>query len=196
MPRRLPLLILAGWLIVTPLTLAASLLLLNAADRQSAGVVLGAKESSYNIFSSPPPVLGGVAQAITPGDARPHLIEKFLRKYGSPIQGHGAYFVEMADKYEIDWKLVPAIAFQESNLGKKIPSGSFNAWGWAIYTGQNSGAEFDSWAHAIETVTRGLARDYYGRGLKTPEQIMTRYAPQSNGSWAEAIHFAYEDIED
>lgn len=196
MPRGLPVLILAGWFILTPVTIAASITVLGKSSGQFGGVVLGSRDSRYDAFVSRPPLLGATRQEITSGDARPHLIEKFLRQYKSPISGHGAYFVEMADKYGVDWKLVAAIAFQESNLGKRIPSGSFNAWGWAVYTGQNSGAAFDSWPHAIETVTRGIARDYYGRGLKTPEQIMTRYTPNSNGSWAEAINFAMEEIED
>lgn len=196
MLRGLPVLILGSWFILTPVTIAASITLLGRSTGQFGGLILGARDTRYDIFVARPPLLGATSQEISSGDARPHLVEKFLRQYNSPIAGHGAFFVEMADKYGIDWKLVAAIAFQESNLGKRIPSGSFNAWGWAVYTGKTSGATFDSWPNAIESVTRGLARDYYGRGLKTPEQIMTRYTPNSNGSWAEAINFAMEDIED
>jgi hypothetical protein len=196
MPRGLKLGLLAGWMVVTPLTLAGSAYFYVIITHPSLGFVLGAKESPYTLFSQQPPYLTGVGQDITPSDARGLLVEKFLRKYHSPMQGSGAFFVEMADKYRVDWRLVPAIAFQESNLGKVIPQGSFNAWGWAVFTGKNSGVYFDSWPHAIETVTRGIARDYYSRGLKSPKQIQTRYTPGSNGSWAEAVQFAMEDIED
>lgn len=181
---------------MTPVTLLASVFLYTSSMHRGGGVVLGASEGPYNLFAATPPLLGSIAQAVVSGDARPLLIEKFLRKYHSPMQGQGAFFVQMADQYKIDWRLVAAIGFQESNLGKVIPKDSYNAWGWAIFTGKNSGAAFDSWPHAIETVTRGISRDYYSRGLKTPKQIQTRYTPDSNGSWAEAVQFAMEDIED
>jgi hypothetical protein len=111
------------------------------------------------------------------------------------MQGEGTLIVSTADKYQIDWRLVTAIAFQESSLGKVMPKSSYNAWGWAIFTGKNSGASFDSWQKGIETVSKGVAQDYYARGLKTPKQIMTRYAPSSNGSWADSVQAAMNEIE-
>lgn len=196
MPRGFKTYLLSAWLIITPVTLLTSVFLYNSSMHRGGGVVLGASEGPYNLFAATPPLLGAITQAVTSGDARPLLVEKFLRKYHSPMQGQGSFFVQMADKYGVDWRLVPAIGFQESNLGRVIPKDSYNAWGWAIFTGKSSGAAFDSWPHAIETVTRGIARDYYTRGLKTPKQIQTRYTPDSNGSWAEAVQFAMEDIED
>lgn len=196
MPRGLKFYFLIAWLLITPLTISAGLFGYFSLSRPHFGSVLAATDGPYSLFTAQPPVLGNIAQEFFTGDARPLLVEKFLRKYNSPMQGNGELIVELADRYGIDWKLVPAIAFQESSLGKVMPKGSFNAWGWAIYTGKNSGAAFDSWAHAIETVTRGLANDYYKRELKTPLQIQSRYTPQSNGSWAEAVQFAMDDLED
>lgn len=196
MPRGLKPYFIVGWLLLTPLTLAAAFYLYSNRSAQTLAAVLSARDEQASLFSAPPPILGGVSYEITSGDARPHLVEKFLQQYRSPIRGHGAVFVQMADKYGLDWRLVAAIGLQESGLGRAMPAGSYNAWGWAIYTGQNSGAEFDSWPHAIETVTRGIAQNYYARGLKTPEQIQTRYAPASNGSWAASVRFAMEEIED
>lgn len=196
MPRGSKLTIVAGWLILTPLVLSASIYFYTASTSRGVAAVLGAKEGPYTLFSQQPPFLTGVSQTVGSGDARGLLVEKFLHKYHSPMIGNGQFFVDTSDKYKVDWRLVPAIAFQESNLGKVIPKGSYNAWGWAIFTGKNSGAEFDSWQHAIETVTRGIARDYYSRGLRTPTQIQTRYTPDSTGSWAESVQFAMEDIED
>lgn len=189
-------LLLPIFLVVTPLVLVGSLLTLSTRAGGNFGLVLGARDSRYDAFAQTPPTLGNEGFSIQTGDARPLLVEKFLHMNRSPMEGLGAYFVEMADKYGVDWRLVPAIGFQESNLGKKIPKGSYNAFGWAIYTGKLSGAEFDSWQHAIETVTRGIATQYYSRGLKSPQQIQTRYAPDSNGSWADGIQFAMYDLED
>lgn len=33
-----------------------------------------------------------------------------------------------------------------------------------------------------------LKRDYIERGLTTPEQIMRKYTPSSNGSWASSVN--------
>jgi hypothetical protein len=151
--------------------------------------------SPDGIYAAAPPAIGDVVTAISSGDARAVLLDRFLSKHKSPMSGLGTHFVEVADKYGLDYRLLPAVAFQESNLGKKIPKGSHNAWGWAIYTGKNSGATFENWKEAIEKVGRGLKRDYLDQGLKTPRQIMTKYTPNSNGSWADGVEFAMAEIE-
>jgi hypothetical protein len=135
-----------------------------------------------------------IASSIERNDGRSVIVDNFLSRHRSPMQGMGSTFVFVADKYGIDWKLLPAIAFQESNLGKKIPKNSYNAWGWAVYTGANSGAAFDSWESAIETVARGIKEKYITQGLTTPEAIMTKYTPSSDGSWAYAVRFAMEEM--
>ncbi|MCL5411337.1 MAG: hypothetical protein M1150_01160 [Patescibacteria group bacterium] len=152
--------------------------------------------NTYRIYSAAPPSIGDIVTAINSGDARPVLVDRFLKAYGSPMQGLGKTFVEVADKNGLDYRLIPAIAFQESNLGKKIPKGSYNAWGWAIYTGKNSGANFGSWEEAIEKIGQGIKKDYIDKGLKTSKQIMSKYTPNSSGSWAEGVEFAMAEIED
>lgn len=131
--------------------------------------------------------------SIGKSDSRPVIVNNFLSKHNSPMQGLGNVFVSVADKYGIDYRLLPAIAFQESTLGKKIPKNSHNAWGWAIYTGTSSGAKFHDWQYAIETVAKGLKTDYIDRGLATPEAIMTRYT-DSDGSWAFGVNFAINEM--
>ena len=190
------LLVLPIFLIIAPLVVLTGLFTLTTRAGGNFGLVLGARDSRYDVFGETPPTLGDEGFSVKTGDARPLLVEKFLYENHSPMQGLGAYFVEMADKYGVDWRLVPAIGFQESNLGKVIPKGSFNAFGWAIYTGKNSGVYFKSWQDAIEEVTRGMAKYYYAKGLKSPEQIQTHYTPGSNGSWAQGVEFAEEDLED
>jgi len=196
MPRGLRKALFAGWLIFTPLLLLISLYLYTDTYHNGfVGDVLSTNDNRYALFSAPPPMMGAVSQSFVAGDARVLLVEHFLHAYHSPIQGNGEQIVLMADKYGIDWRLVPSIAFQESSLGRVMPKGSYNAWGWAIFTGQDSGATFKSWPDAIEKVSRGLSRNYYSRGLKSPKQIQSRYAPDSNGSWSQAVQGAMEEIE-
>lgn len=132
--------------------------------------------------------------AVGRSDSRPVIVDNFLSRHRSPMSGMGAVFVREADKYNLDYRLLPAIAFQESTLGKKIPRGSHNAFGWAIYTGANSGATFNDWEHAIEVVAKGLKVKYLDQGLSTTEAIMGRYTPDSDGSWAFGVNFAIEEM--
>jgi hypothetical protein len=151
--------------------------------------------ANNQIYNPERPATMDLITAITSGDARAVLVDRYLRKYRSPMAGAGEHFVRIADKYDLDYRLLPAIAQKESGLGRVIPNGSYNAWGWAIYSGKNSGAEFDSWEHAIETVARGMKANYIDKGLKTPTEIMTKYTPSSDGSWAEDVLFTMNQIE-
>lgn len=128
------------------------------------------------------------SDTVTVQEGRIEILRQFLAKYGSPLEPHAEFIVETADKYEMDFRLLPAIAMQESNLCKKIPAGSHNCWGFGIYGGKVT--IFSDYPEAIETVTQTLATKYKGKGLITPEQIMSMYTPSNNGSWARGVnHF-------
>ena len=137
---------------------------------------------------------GRVVAVASNQDSRPIIIDNFLAANQSPMVGLGNFFVQTADKYQLDWRLLPAIAFQESTLGKNMPAGSHNAFGWAIYTGADSGARFHNWEFAIETVAQGLKKDYVDKGLTSVDAIMSRYTPDSNGSWAFGVKFAMNEM--
>ncbi len=151
-------------------------------------------DNNYSSYSAVPDVLGAFTQSqIKANDARPALVDNFLAKYHSPFQGLGQFIVDSADKYRISYGLVPAIAQCESNVGKVVPHDSFNAWGYGIY-GQKV-LRFNNWFEAIERVSRGLREDYYDKGLDTPEKIMKKYTPPSNGSWAECVNSYLEELQ-
>jgi len=135
-----------------------------------------------------------ILAAVDKSDSRPVIVDNFLAKHNSPMTGMGSVFVREADKYNLDYRLLPAIAFQESTLGKKIPRGSHNAFGWAIYTGANSGATFKDWEHAIEVVAAGLKKNYIDKGLISPEEIMLRYTKNNDGNWVFGVNFAIEEM--
>lgn len=142
--------------------------------------------NSYQAYSAVPQVLAAFTESeIKDGDARAGLVDTFLKKYDSPFQGLGQFIVDTADKHKIPYSIVPAIAQCESNLGKVIPYESYNAWGYGVYG--SSVMRFNNWFEAIERVSRGLKKDYYDRGLDTPEKIMKKYTPPSDGSWARCV---------
>ena len=122
-------------------------------------------------------------------DVRVEMVRQFFARYQSPLEPYAQDVVYEADYYNIDWKLVPAIAMQESNLCKKIPKDSYNCWGFGIYGSKVT--RFASYQDAIQAVTKTLATEYKEkRGLETPSQIMARYTPSNTGDWAYAVsHF-------
>lgn len=124
-----------------------------------------------------------------PIDCRVLALEKFLSQYQSPLERYAGVFVENADKYQIDWKLVPAIAGVESTFGKHIPPGSFNAYGW-----NNGKYYFSSWEESIEVVTKTLKEKYINRGLTTPLEIAPVYAPPSS-AWGSKVNYFMEKIQ-
>jgi hypothetical protein len=131
---------------------------------------------------------------ITSEDARVEIVRQFLARYNSPLEPHAAYIVKTAEKYNMDYRLIPAIAMQESNLCKKSRPEAYNCWGFGIYGDKY--LHFDSYEHGIETVTKTLAEKYKDKhGLVTANQIMTMYTPNSNGSWANGVNYFMAEME-
>lgn len=124
-------------------------------------------------------------------DARALLLASFLERNKSPMAPYADYIVAQADKNEIDFRLLTAIAMCESNVGKRMPKrDEYNFAGIAVYTGQNQGKAFDSWEHAIEWVSRYIKERYYDRGITDLRQIGEIWAPPSkdrNHSWTRCV---------
>jgi hypothetical protein len=126
-------------------------------------------------------------------DARIAVLEAFFDQHNSPLEGHAEKFVDEADKNGLDYRLLPAIAMQESNLCKKVPTGADNnCWGFGIYGKKRT--RFDTYNDGIRIVSQTIANNYVAQGLETPEQIMTKYTPGSNGSWAEGVTYFMDRI--
>lgn len=123
-------------------------------------------------------------------DFRTLALEKFLEIYNSPLANYASVFVEIADKYQVDWRLVPAITGVESTFGRRIPSGSFNAYGWG-----NGKITFASWEESIEVVTKTLKEKYIDRGLDTPHEIARVYAPPSL-TWGNKVSYFMKKIQE
>jgi len=126
-------------------------------------------------------------------DARVEIVRQFFKRYKSPLEPFATSVVETADMYGLDFRLIPAIAMQESNLCKKAPPDSHNCWGFGIY-GQKV-TRFENFEEAISTVTKTLALKYKADGLDTPEEIMRRYTPRSNGSWADSVEYFMNQLQ-
>lgn len=190
--------------ILTPIALAASTFALmtitenNTIKQQEE--VLAAQDAArhvpryINIYSPAEEVVPSVSAETEIGDARVEIIRQYLENYSSPMLEYPEIpeiIVREADRNLLDFRLVTAIAQQESNLCKKIPPGTFNCWGWGIHSAGTLG--FTSFEEGIKTVSRGLKEKYIDKGYTTPDLIMTKYTPSSNGSWANGVNqFMFE----
>ena len=189
--------------LLTPVVIGASLLSLAALDEGGNSVVTGevqgatsfikSPKSGVSVYASLPlyqPVISGSATA---ADARPGIIKNYLLEYNSPIADYSHKIVEVADKYSLDFRLITAIAQQESNLCKRIPPGSHNCWGWGIHSEGSLG--FDSYDEGIEAVSKGLRQNYLDKGYTEVDDIMRIYTPLSDGSWARGVKTFMADMQ-
>ncbi len=104
-------------------------------------------------------------------------INKFFKERSMPLHGTGMTFVLVAEKYGLDYRLLPAIGVRESSGGKEACG--YNAFGWGSC---KLGHNFNSYEEAIESLGKNLggankntARYYAG---KTTEEKLYHY----NGS--------------
>jgi hypothetical protein len=126
-------------------------------------------------------------------DSRTTILKEYLKQYNSPLVPFAGTFVEIADKYNLDWKLVAAISGVESTFGQQIPYESFNGWGWGIY-GDNM-IRFTSWKDGIETVSEGLRNKYINKwGAKDVYEIGRFYA--SSPTWAQRVTYFMAKIDE
>ncbi len=131
----------------------------------------------------------GIKSAIQVADARAMIVANFLERHDSPLTPYDYYgnaLVEIADRYNLDYRLLPAIMMQESNLCKSIPAGSNNCLGFGIHARGTLG--FDTYEAGFDRAAREIKENYIDIGLTTPEAIMTKYTPSSNGSWAFSVN--------
>lgn len=122
-------------------------------------------------------------------EKRTIVLKAFLDKYNSPMKDNATDFVEAANEYNLDWKLVASIAGVESTFGKFVPgnstNNSYNAWGWGVYGDQ--AIYFKSWKDGIYTVSKGLRENYYNKGLTDPYDINRIYA--ASPTWGTKVHW-------
>jgi len=116
-------------------------------------------------------------------------IELFFRenRRNAPLADYSEKFVEVANKYNLDYRLLPAIATVESGGGKSNFR-SYNAWGW----GNRS---FRSFEEGIEVVGKGLKTGYIDKGRDTVEEIAPVYCPPNYKNWARSVNQFMLEIE-
>ncbi len=102
-------------------------------------------------------------------DTRAERIDAYFGAWDLPLTGYGELMVQTADKYGLDWRLIPAIAMRESTGGKFACYN--NPFGWG-----SCKIKFDNFEEAIETLARNLAgenprTEMYYKNKTTEEKL-------------------------
>ena len=155
------------------------------------GKVLG--ESTKGIaYAALPPADNTLENTIEEQDSKTETVRQFLARYNSPLEPYAPDIIIAAKRYDLDYRLLPAIAMQESTLCKKIIANSHNCWGWGIYGSKVT--KFSNYPEAIETITKTLSTKYKDKGLITPFDIATLYNPGNTNNWIENVTFIMNEL--
>jgi len=104
-------------------------------------------------------------------DPRLRSLRSFFEELGCPAREYAHVFLEAADAYKLDWRLLPSLSWIESSGGKTAHNN--NLFGW------NSGrASFPTPATSIHRVGFSLtySSPYKGKGL---DGILQAYNPRA-----------------
>lgn len=106
-------------------------------------------------------------------------IDSYFKDYDMPLHGYGMKMVQEAEKNNLDWRLLAAIAVRESTGGKHDCNRvSNNPFGWG-----SCKIGFKSIDEAIETIARNLGGNNPNTAHhyddKTTMQILRAYNPPS-----------------
>ena len=102
-------------------------------------------------------------------DPRLESLRKFFRNADCPAQHYAAAFLEAADHYALDWRLLPSISYVESTGGKSARHN--NLFGW-----DSGRAHFTSPVAGIHAVGYRLSHSdlYRDKGL---DKLLATYNP-------------------
>lgn len=181
------------FLFIAPITLGLSIFSLNEFISEPPSATTTLNQANSQLYAALPQTVGEVLGLVDTADARPVIVERYLRKHNSPLLPYVEELLAAAAKYDVDYRLIIAIAQCESNLCKRSPAGSFNCWGF-----ENGATRFLSWEQALNQVAKTLRERYLDYGLTTPEEIMPKYAPPSvekGGPWAKCVNQFIKELE-
>ncbi len=97
-------------------------------------------------------------------DPRLTALRHFLAEKDSPIQHLAEDFLIASDRYSIDWRLLPSVAFLESTAGKVYKNN--NIFGW-----NNANTKFASVREGIYYVGQRLGDSDLYRGKSLVEKL-------------------------
>jgi hypothetical protein len=102
-------------------------------------------------------------------DPRLIALRNFFRRFECPAEHYASTFIEAADRYALDWRLLPSISYVESSGGKTARNN--NIFGW-----DSGRAQFSSLAAGIHAVGYRLSHSELYRA-KSLDGLLITYNP-------------------
>ena len=99
-------------------------------------------------------------------DPRLVRLQEALEEIDSPLVDHAEDFLAAADRYALDWRLLPSISIIESGAGKAYKNN--NIFGW-----DNCNTRFRTVRHGIHSVARHLSTSKYYRDKDLDGKLKT-----------------------
>jgi hypothetical protein len=117
-------------------------------------------------------------------DSRLKALHRFFNESECPAVEYSHQFLEAADDYDLDWRLLPSISYVESTGGKAARRNNFFGW-------DSGRAEFSSPAAGIHVVGYRLAhsRLYKDKNL---DELLATYNPDRD--YARKVKFVMRRI--
>jgi hypothetical protein len=72
-------------------------------------------------------------------DPRLERLRAFFHKADCPAQQYADAFLAAADRYDLDWRLLPSLSYIESTGGKAARNNNFFGWGAAVFSTPSAG---------------------------------------------------------
>jgi len=104
-------------------------------------------------------------------DRRFGLLQRFFNRWECPARALSHVFLEAADDYDLDWRLLPSLSWVESTGGKQARHN--NMFGW-----DSGRASFTSLSAGIHTVGYYLSKSDLYRD-KSIDEILSTYNPDA-----------------
>ena len=101
-----------------------------------------------------------------PPDPRLTSLQRFFEKGNCPAERYSEQFLQIADEYDLDWRLLPSISLVETGGGRDARNN--NLFGW-----KNGRADFSSVDEGIRTVAATLAKSKLYRHKSLEQKLRT-----------------------
>lgn len=131
------------------------------------------------------PVTAATGLDYSPTSPNASQIDEYLARKNSPMAGLGSLLSGYAQDYDVDPRLVVAIAGAETTFGLHTCAGN-NAWNW-FHHRTCPQSPFTSYQEGAERVTRFLRLSYINRGYDTIELIRYKYCATGCDNWVPLV---------
>jgi hypothetical protein len=118
-------------------------------------------------------------------DPRFAVLRAFFSKSDCPARHYADVFLDAADRYELDWRLLPSLSYIESTGGKAARHNNLFGWGDARFSTPTAGIHAVGYRLANSSLYKDKDLDgilsTYNKGADYPDRVksvMRRIAPR------------------